>query len=161
MSIPFTSHLGFLLWRLSQSVTSQGALFTSYLSVRSFLTQLTPTLFLFSAFLSNCTSNDYPHWLKETLASLTELRSLIRDGSRCQTRSANWLGGKGLDYRLWSHACEIEPWPLLTVPLPVHICNSAELALESTDFKVFVGCLCSQGIFWLHTYYLTLNIFYC
>lgn len=144
MYSPFTSLLGFLLWSLSQSMTSQRALFTSYLSFWSFLTQLIPTPFLFSAFLSNSTSyfdsNDYPHRLRDIVLS-----------DRAQIFNKRWVavsdtlsklvGGKGLDYRLWSRACETKPQPLSTVPLPVHICDSAELVLGSTHSKAFVDCL--------------------
>lgn len=155
--IPFTSLLGFLLWSLSQSMTSQRAFFTSYLSIWSFSTQLIPAPSLFSAFLTNSSSyfdsNDYPHRLKETLSSLTELGSLIRDGSRCQTRSANWLVEKAQ-----ITDCEVTPVkPNLSHSQLCHFLSTfaTVLALESTDSRVLVNCLCSEGIFCWHTYHWT------
>lgn len=132
----------------------QRAFSTSYLSIWSFSTQLIPAPSLFSSFLSNSSSyfdyNDYPHRLNETLSSLTELRSLIRDGSRCQTRSANWLVEKA----------EITDCEVLPVKLNLshsQLCHflstfATVLALESTDSRAFVDCLCSQGIFCWRTY---------
>lgn len=62
------------------------------------------------------------------------------------------VGGKGSDYRLWSHACETKPQPLSTHFLSTF---AIVLALESTDLRVLVNCLCSEGIFHWHTYHWT------
>lgn len=90
-------------------------------------------------------SNDYPHRLNETLSSLTELRSLIRDGSRCQTRSANWLVEKAE-----ITDSEVSPVkPNLSHSQRCHFLSTVAtvLALESADSRAFVDCLCSKGIF--------------
>lgn len=83
-----------------------GSLF-HFLFVHLISTQLSPAPSLFLSFWSNSSSyfdsNNYPHQLKETLSSLTELRSLITDGS---DTLSELFGGKGSDYRLWSHTCE-------------------------------------------------------
>lgn len=156
--IPFTSLLGVLLWSLSHSM----AFFTSYLSIWSFSTQLIPASSLFSAFLSNSSSyfdsNDYPHWLKETLSSLTELRSLIGDGSRCQTRSANWLVEKAdiTDCKVCK-ACETKPQPLSTVPLPVDICHSASVGVHGLQ-HLSEGIFCWQTYCWTETYVANLTV---
>lgn len=157
MYIPFTSLLGVLLRSLSQSLTSQRAFFPSYLSIWSFSTRLIPAPSLFSAFLSNSSSyfdsNDHPPRLKETLSSLTELRSLIRDGSRCQTRSANWLVEKADITN-----CKVPPVkPNLRHSQLSHslLTFATVLALESTHSRTFVDCLCSEGIFCWQTYHWT------
>ncbi len=58
-------------------------------------TQLNPALSLFPAFLSSSfyylDSIERVCRLKETLSPLTLLRLLIKEGSRCQRCSANWV----------------------------------------------------------------------
>lgn len=118
-----------------------GSLF-HFLFVHLISTQLSPAPSLFLSFWSNSSSyfdsNNYPHQLKETLSSLTELRSLQMG----QTRSANCLVEK-----VQIIDCEVTPVKLSTVPLPVSICH--------TDLRACVNFLCSEGIFCWHTYHWT------
>lgn len=117
MYIAFTSLLGFLWWSHSQSMTSQRAFFTSYLS---FSTQLIPAPSLVSAFFVKLGFLFRLQWL-----SPPAQRDIVLSDS-AQIFNKRWVmvsdtlsklvGGKASDYRLWSHTCETEPQPLATVP---------------------------------------------
>lgn len=137
--IPITSLLGFLLWSLSQSMTSESLFLFLPVHLIHLNSAHPSSLLVFILFVqpfSYFDSNDYPHRLNETLSSLTELRSLIRDGSRCQTRSANWLVEKAE-----ITDSEVSPVkPNLSHSERCHFLSTVAtvLALESTDLRAFV-----------------------
>lgn len=142
--IPFTSLLGFLLWSLSRS-RPQRAFSSSYLSIWSFSTQLIPAPSLFSSFLSKPLFLFWLQWL-----SPPAQRDIVLS-DRAQIFNKRWVtvsdtlsklaGGKGWDYRQWSLACETEPQPLSTVPLPVNSCHSAGVGVRRLESLCWLSLL--------------------
>lgn len=142
--IPFTSLLGFLLWSLSQSMTSE-SLFL-FLPVHLILLNSAhpSSLLVFILFVQPL----FLFWL-QWLSPPAQRDIVLSD--RAQIFNKRWVtvsdtlsklaGGKGWDYRQWSLACETEPQPLSTVPLSVNSCHSAGVGVHRLESLCWLSFL--------------------